>query len=325
MPDLRHRHWGEYPSPAPVRRDDGLALGALSAAVLALHRGSRDWPVAQFQPRACELIDNVVPFQACLWGSAAAASVAGTPPALQGLHTQGIGHAQLAALLAGAALDDHGPPLCAAQVEPLAARRVELRLWRAADACFGEDDARALDFLLPHLVEAQRENRLGRAGEVAPPTRRSQAVCAADGELLQVDAQCLALLRAEWPQWTPPRLPAALCAALAGASQPPSPAVPLRGRHVTVLMSRCGDAVLLEVRRRGAVDRLSTRQREIAERYAGGHSGPQIAVELALSPSTVNNHLGVIFRKLGVGSKLQLLDAMQGGGAAGLPPAGQRG
>ena len=278
-----------------MRRDDDLAAGGAERLVLQLHRGSRDWPAARFQPRACELLHGIVPFAACLWGSVAAASPAGTAPALQGLHAQGMDHAQLAALLAGAGLPGFGPPLQAAQLEPLAARRVELQLWRREGEFFGDADRRSLDFLLPHLVEAQRENRLGRTGELAAPARRSHAVCNVEGELLQVDAQFLALLREEWPRWRPPRLPVPLCEALAGASMPPAPALPQRGRHVTVLLSRCGDAVLLEVRRRGAVDRLSRRQREIAERYVAGHSGPQIAALLGLAPSTVNNHLGAIF------------------------------
>lgn len=298
-----------------MRRDDGLALAALSSAVLALHRGSRDWPAAQFRAQACEMVNNVLPFAACLWGSAAAAGEPGVP-VLQDLHTQGINDADLQGLLAGKDLDAYGVPLRAVQLELLAARRVELRLWRGQHSSFGEDDARALKFLMPHLVEAERENRLGRAGEAAPPARRSHAICDAAGELLQIDAQALALLRAEWPQWRPPRLPPALCAALPDAVLSPAPAFAFRGRQVTALLSRCGVTVLLKLRRRDAVDRLSTRQREIAERYAAGDSGPQIAGQLGLSSSTVNNHLGVVFRKLGVGSKLQLLEAMQPDGAA---------
>ncbi len=299
-----------------MRRDDGLALAALSSAVLALHRGSRDWPAAQFRPRACEMVDSVLPFTACLWGSAAAAGEPGMP-SLQDLHTRGIDGADLQALLAGKHLDAYGLPLRAVQLEPLAARRVELCLWRGPFASFGEYDARALEFLMPQLVEAERENRLGRAGEPAAPARRSHAICDAAGELLQVDAQGLALLRQEWPQWRPPRLPPALCAALPDAVLPPARAFAFRGRHVTALLSRWGDAVLLKLRRRGDVDRLSTRQREIAERYAAGDSGPHIAGQLGLSSSTVNNHLGIVFRKLGVASKLQLLEAMQPDGAAG--------
>ena len=85
----------------------------------------------------------------------------------------------------------------------------------------------------------------------------------------------------------------------------------LVGAKRTVLMARSGTALLLEIRRRVDADRLSGRQRDIALLYAAGHSGPQIAARLGLSPSTVNNHLGVVFKKLAVKNKLQLLDAMR--------------
>jgi two-component system uhpT operon response regulator UhpA len=87
---------------------------------------------------------------------------------------------------------------------------------------------------------------------------------------------------------------------------------PFHGRQITVLMTHSGTLLLLEVRRRAAVDRLSTRQRDIALLYAEGHTGPQIATQLGLSPSTVNNHLGVVFKKLAVSNKVQLLNAMRG-------------
>jgi DNA-binding NarL/FixJ family response regulator len=57
----------------------------------------------------------------------------------------------------------------------------------------------------------------------------------------------------------------------------------------------------------GLADRLSARRRGIATVHAAGLTGPQIAAHLGLSPSTVNNHLGVTFKKLGVTSKVQLL------------------
>jgi DNA-binding CsgD family transcriptional regulator len=180
-------------------------------------------------------------------------------------------------------------------------------------------DHQALQFLMPHLVEAQRENRLSRAhaGDDLAPARRSHALCDADGLLQQVDEQGLALLRTEWPRWCATRLPEPLAEAAAFAMAAPgvdaaASTPPFHGRQITVLMTRSGGLLLLEVRRRAAVDRLSTRQRDIALLYAEGRTGPQIASQLGLSPSTVNNHLGVIFKKLAVSNKVQLLNAMRG-------------
>jgi DNA-binding CsgD family transcriptional regulator len=291
-------------------------LAALSHAVLQLHRGSREWPSASFTGRACELLGSVIAFDACLWGSVAADAPPGSPPALHSLHAQGLSEPALALCLAGAG---EPPALQAEQIEPLAARRVVLQLWRQAGAPpVLPADHQALQFLMPHLVEAQRENRLSRAhaGDEQTAARRSHALCDADGRLQQVDEQGLALLRTEWPRWCAARLPeplaeAAALALAASGEGAPAAAPPFHGRQITVLMTRSGGLLLLEVRRRAAVDRLSTRQRDIALLYAEGHTGPQIAAQLGLSPSTVNNHLGVIFKKLSVSNKVQLLNAMR--------------
>jgi DNA-binding CsgD family transcriptional regulator len=293
------------------------ALVKLSHAVLELHRGSRVWPSAHFTSRACELLESVLAFDACLWGSVAADAPADRAPDLHSLYTQGMSQSALALCLAG---QGEPPALQATQIEPLAARRVTLQLWRNPGAAPPlEAEREALQFLMPHLVEAQRENRLSRAyaGDEQAPVRRSHALCDADGVLQQVDEQGLALLRAEWPRWSAARLPEPLAVAAAAAMAPSgassaSAVPPFHGRQITVLMTRSGSLLLLEVRRRAAVDRLSTRQRDIALLYADGHTGPQIASQLGLSPSTVNNHMGVIFKKLAVGNKVQLLNAMRG-------------
>lgn len=296
--------------------DAALLPEALSATLLQWHRGSRDWPAASFQQRACELLETVLPFDACAWGSVPAGSAAGAPLALRGLHAQGLAFEALSRWLDGGAQPDpeYGAALSASRVEPMAARRIELWLWRRHSAPpFNEADALTLQFAMPHLVEAQRENHLSRAHEGWAPPRRSHALCHEDGELRQIDEQGLVLLRAEWPRWRPPQLPPPLCAALAALPATTPQAVVWCGQRASVLMSRCGQGVLLELRRCAAVDRLSERQREIAMLYAEGRSGPQIAAELLLSPSTVNNHLGTIFRKLGVSNKVGLLDAVRPG------------
>jgi DNA-binding CsgD family transcriptional regulator len=272
------------------------------------------------------LLAALIPFDACLWGSVGADAAPATPLDVRGLYSQGLSPEALALSLAG-----RGPPpsLKAQAVEPLAARRVELRLWCGPGLSQADEAAQqALQFLMPHLVEAQRENRLSRAQDAraGPPGRRSHVLCGSDGVLQQVDEHGLALLRSEWPRWCSARLPEPLALAIASAAAQPVPGEvadpgeagvpPYHGRQITVLMTRSGDSMLLEVRRRAAVDRLSTRQRDIATLYAEGHTGPQIATRLGLSSSTVNNHLGVIFKKLAVSNKVQLLHAMKLKGTA---------
>ena len=65
------------------------------------------------------------------------------------------------------------------------------------------------------------------------------------------------------------------------------------------------DAIAREIRVRSpeTASALSGREREILLLTAAGHSGPDIAVKLYLSPATVKTHLQRIYQKLGVGDR----------------------
>ncbi|MCC5987328.1 MAG: helix-turn-helix transcriptional regulator [Pararhodobacter sp.] len=51
---------------------------------------------------------------------------------------------------------------------------------------------------------------------------------------------------------------------------------------------------------------LSPREAEVAAAYATGQGYRDIAAALGISPHTARNHIRTIFRKLGIGSKLEL-------------------
>ena len=56
---------------------------------------------------------------------------------------------------------------------------------------------------------------------------------------------------------------------------------------------------------------LSKREREVLGHIARGRSAPRIQEELNLSINTVNSHISHIYRKLGVGSRQELLDLIE--------------
>ena len=62
-------------------------------------------------------------------------------------------------------------------------------------------------------------------------------------------------------------------------------------------------------------ERLSAREREIAQAYAGGASYRQIADRLFIAPTTVRTHISTIYRKLAVSTKIELLRALEGAAA----------
>ncbi|MEH6724860.1 MAG: LuxR C-terminal-related transcriptional regulator [Hyphomicrobiales bacterium] len=59
-------------------------------------------------------------------------------------------------------------------------------------------------------------------------------------------------------------------------------------------------------------DTLTPREHEIATAYARGDTYHQIAGQLFIAPSTVRTHLAAIYRKLGVSSKIELHNVLNG-------------
>lgn len=76
-------------------------------------------------------------------------------------------------------------------------------------------------------------------------------------------------------------------------------------RGETVLAAEVQSGFVSELRERGERDRplLSERESQILRLTADGLSGPQIAVRLFISPSTVKTHVKSIFEKLGVSDR----------------------
>lgn len=66
------------------------------------------------------------------------------------------------------------------------------------------------------------------------------------------------------------------------------------------------DLIIIEIWPQGPLDSLSVRELEIVTILAKGLTFKEAAKELALSPSTVSNHLYRIYQKLNIGSKSEL-------------------
>ena len=315
-------------------------LDRFSSVVLALYRAAREVPAEQFQDAALRLLKPILGFDSSMWGTGTL-SAAGM--AVHSIHLseqpsemvsewQQVSSedtvAYACASRPGWVMNAHMPTLFrdrakramrdyttrfekgCGRVTRYSAGNSSLISWISlyrADPQrhFAEDDRAGFQALLPHVVEALTINRLlhldrvfahelrGRDSELAIADRRGTIHTAGTG--------FHALLRREWSAWEGGALPPPLLAAVAEGRE-----AAFRGRRILVDARGVGDLLFLHARPLTAIDRLSPREREVAQRFGTGQSHKEVARALGVSPATVRNHLQVIYDKLQVNDKAAL-------------------
>jgi DNA-binding CsgD family transcriptional regulator len=171
---------------------------------------------------------------------------------------------------------------------------------------FSDDDVSNIETVAPHVIDAWRENWLSetirKASRRPAPVEFCLAVLMPDQILSEAQDNFGQLMHLEWPGWQGPRLPPELQSCL--TSLKPSP---WTGKAISVYHRKQPDeTTLLLVRRSHPWDRLGPRKRMVALLFAEGASQTQVAERAHLSPSTVNNYLGSIYRELELTDKTAL-------------------
>lgn len=173
---------------------------------------------------------------------------------------------------------------------------------------YSDDERRRAEFLLPHLIEAGRINRvlwLNKMSALTEQRRGARAIVGLGGMLYSYDEAFENMVRMEWPEWMPPVLPLQLLAALQSTA-----ALRFKGNHIAVGASASGDMLFLQVRRRLPVDTLAPVERNVATLVAHGHPYKEVARNMGVSVATVRNQLHNVYRKLGVRNKAELAQCL---------------
>jgi DNA-binding CsgD family transcriptional regulator len=330
--------WRSIPGVEAIGEE--LLGGALSRAVLELHMGIRDWPPDAFQERAFEVVRRLIPFDSGMWGTAS-----NDPHRMHSVHLDHQPREMIEEYIAGfqeidpmrdrvsampgvsVNLSDFMTReqllatriyseymrkwglewvLCTVQIEPVSSLIGFISLWRRDPARpFSETERRVKQFLVPHLMHAHRESRVRQmraAAHRGNASQRASAICDRFGVLHLVEEPFVRLVQAEWRQWRSAQLPGPLSRLIERAQGGVH-----RGAAAVFRASPVGDLVLLEGRTVKPIDRLTAREREVAQHYAQGRTNQEIARTLRISAATVRNHLRKLYGKLDIANKTQLI------------------
>lgn len=318
-------------------------LSEFSDLVLSLYRAASEQPLERFQEAALALVKPNLPFDRSMWGTATVTEggidihsihLHNEPQEMLDFYEE-VKHQDLAVAACmsrrRATLGFHSPTtfagressgiralcekfehaniLISSDIDP-ATRFVQwISLYRAdPQAQCGERDRALLELLAPHVMQALALNRRAHLDALRTNRRAANAVFAiadARGVLYHADADFVDLLRGEFSGWEARRLPAALLEHFALES------APFRGNTLVVRHSVDGGLLFLKARPRMPVDKLTERERAIAQLLAQGGTHKHVARVLNRSPSTVRNRTQVIYEKLGIHNVTALAALLQ--------------
>jgi DNA-binding CsgD family transcriptional regulator len=317
------------------------------AILVDLYGGVFSRPFEAFKVQTLELLRRAVAFDAAVWGSGIYSTNDLLSVSLLDFPTEGLmayaGRWQAEDVVRTAALASPGRAFRNEDVLPLEAYRrsaiyqeysrpagIEHALGivahdaltdlgelvflfrKDADAAFSDADRAALERLAPHLTTAWRQAQIahhyralaGGAGFFEP---ESYAVADGQGLLHAAGADVCHALKAVAPEWQGPSLPPALRPLLAADG------TLTLGRYEFTSRTQ-GIMRLVAVASAGGAMGLTPAEARVARLYAAGQIQRDIARQAGVSPSTVRNQLASVYQKLGVHSKVGLIQALGRGG-----------
>lgn len=175
------------------------------------------------------------------------------------------------------------------------------------DQQWGAEDLQLLQCVVDHIFLAMQA-AVGRAGGRAEGEQATLVVDPAGFAHLGLDGS-KGFLKMVWPGWEGERLPKPLrqVAQRSGTFM-------LKNEGIVVSCEKDnvtgGQSELMRIRLNtlSKVDRLTSREREVASLLASGATHKEAALALGSAPATIRNQTRTIYEKLGINSRAQLAD-----------------
>ena len=317
-----------------------ITANSINQLTLSLYRDGRNISLRSFQDWALEQLRGLIGFDSAWWGNAAV-----EPMKIHWLHLHHCDKSILeayppyiaddffrAAMMAspGASINlsdlttrarfvrtalyrDIGKryriewSLGTLHVDPVSSLSEFLTLWRHdAKKPFSEAERQTKELLMPHLVEAFRAARLRHFLGGKDTRMKAWALADDQGFIRELSPAFAAALRDHWPEWRGNRLPVALARCVVEGRV-------YREKALVIELKQSDNLRFLEVKARSPLDKLTARECEIVGRYANGETYSAISAALALSPTTVRNHISHCFKKLDVKNKAELANLLGNG------------
>jgi DNA-binding CsgD family transcriptional regulator len=266
---------------------------SLSGFLLELYKLTGRGPSLEFSRHVFDLLQHVLPFDSGLWGTFTGTSD-GPQPHWRYLH--GL------------------PAQMMEEYEQV--KQYDMLNQQAVAHCgrtinsFSEAERQFNEAIAPHLVQAWHLNAIQFLDTPASPVAglaRARAIVDRYGVLYNVEPAFAPLIRRDIRDWEGPRLPMHMVAALDRKEREHRSA----SLVLSVVRELPDDMFLVSVRARAPIDALSPRELMVAREFASGKTHKEIAKLFGTSPTTVRTQIQVIYTKLDVRTKVDLVREIQ--------------
>lgn len=194
-------------------------------------------------------------------------------------------------------------------VDPVTGLGTAITIYRKdPDRPFSEQERLVKQALMPHWVAALNQNRIAPWIRDTAYALNYPAAAIADsaGGLRYATESFGEMLHMEWPDWRGPGLPEPLRDLLAMQKD-----AQFAGRRIAAKITFRQHLPLIQMRSARLADQLSEQQTKVAAYTADELDFKEIARLMDLSPATIRYYLTIIYRKLGVKSKIQLTEMLR--------------